>query len=127
MPDELSLYVKDGGGWPSGGKASRFRRYALRVDGFVSVQAPLSGGEVVTKPITFTGHHLTINLSTSAAGSVRVEIQDASGQPEVFGDSLDRVIHWRQGSDVSRLAGRTVKLRFEVKDADLYSFQFPNK
>ena len=137
MPDELSLYVKDGGGWPSGGNASRFRRYALRVDGFVSVQAPLSGGEVVTKPITFTGHQLTINLSTSAAGSVRVEIQDVRGQPvkgfglddcpEIFGDSLDRVIHWRQGPDVSQLAGRPVRLRFVVKDADLYSFQFPDR
>jgi hypothetical protein len=56
-------------------------RYALRTDGFVSVNAPFSGGEMVTRPVTFAGRELILNLSTSAVGSVRVEIQDVSGEP----------------------------------------------
>lgn len=136
-PNELSLYVDDGGSWSSGGKAKRFRRYSLRIDGFVSLQAPLSGGEIVTRPITFQGNTLTMNFSTSAAGSVRVEIQDSKGKPidgfrledcpEIFGDSLNRTIRWRGQPAASQLAGRPVRLRFVIKDADLYSFQFTNR
>ena len=48
MPDELSLYINDGGSWSQRGEASRFRRYTIRIDGFVSMHAPLSGGSVVT-------------------------------------------------------------------------------
>jgi hypothetical protein len=63
-----------------------------------------------------------------------VEIQDEAGQPidgfalkespEHFGDSVARTVSWENGSDVSSLAGRTVRLRFVMKDADLYSFRF---
>jgi hypothetical protein len=133
-PDELSLYVSDGGGWAQRGNASRFRRYTLRIDGFVSINAPLSGGEVVTKPLKFAGSKLTMNFATSAAGSVRVEIQDPAGKPvegfsladcpDHFGDTVERVVNWNNRKDVSRLAGKPVRLRFVLKDADLYSFQF---
>ena len=41
-----------------------------------------------------------------------------------YGDQLDRVVSWKSGSDVSLLASKTVRLRFELKDADMYSFQF---
>ena len=109
------------------------RRYTIRIDGFVSLQAPLSGGECVTKPLTFSGSKLVINYSTSAAGSIRVEIQDADGKPlegfglkdcpEVFGDAIERTVAWKTGSDLSKLAGQPVRLRMMLKDADLYSFQ----
>ena len=130
-PNELSIYVNEGRYQPDG---TRLRRYTLRVDGFVSVQAPLSGGEVITKPLTFHGGKLEINFSTSAAGSVRVELQDADRKPIAgyrlddchlqFGDELDRTVSWKAGADVSKLAGQQVRLRFELKDADLYSFRF---
>jgi hypothetical protein len=113
---------------------NRLRRYAIRVDGFVSVQAPLSGGELITKPLQFDGAQLEINFSTSAAGNLRVEIQDTNGNPlpgfaladchSQYGDQLDRVVSWKQGADVGGLAGKPVRIRFELKDADLYSFGF---
>ncbi len=137
MPDELSLYVSDGGGWPQRGKADRFRRYTLRIDGFVSANAPLRGGEVVTRPLRFTGSELAMNFATSAAGSVRIEIQDVAGKPikgfaladcpEIFGDRIERIVEFKTGSDVSSLSDRPVRLRFVLKDADLYSFQFMPK
>jgi hypothetical protein len=98
-PNELSLYAGENY-WT--GTSSAVRRYTLRLDGFVSVNAPMRGGELVTKPITFTGSKLALNFSTSAAGSVRVEIQDADGRAlpgfalddceETFGDSIEREI-----------------------------------
>jgi len=134
MPDELSLYIYDGGGHSQRGQATRFRRYSLRIDGFVSVNAPLSGGEVVTKPLTFSGSKLAMNFATSAAGSVRLEIQDLSGEPvegftladcpEIFGDQIEQVVTWKSGNNVGQLAGKPVRLRFALKDADLYSIRF---
>jgi hypothetical protein len=130
-PDELSLYASEDY-WT--GTSSRLRRYTLRMDGFVSAQAGLAGGELVTKPITFDGAELQLNFSTSAAGSIRVEIQDADGAPidgfslndalGVIGDDLDRPALWKSGTDVSELAGRPVRLRFVLSDADLYAFRF---
>jgi hypothetical protein len=42
----------------------------------------------------------------------------------MFGDTLERAVTWRRSADVSRLAGRAVRLRFVLKDADVYAFQF---
>ena len=47
--------------------------------------------------------------------------------PEIFGDQIEQVVVFKTGSDVSRLAGRPIRLRFVLKDADLYSFQFTKK
>ncbi len=132
--DEISLYATEGY-WE--GAHTSFRRYTLRLDGFVSARAPLSGGEVVTKQLMFDGSQLAINFSTSAAGSVRVEFQDTAGKPipgftlddcdVQYGDQLDRVVSWKSDADVRQLAGKSVRLRFELKDADLYSFQLTSK
>ncbi len=129
-PAEMSLYVQRHYAQPT----AHLRRYILRLDGFASVRAPYRGGEFITKPLLFRGRKLEINYSTSAAGSIRVEIQDASGAPvpgyrlqdavEIIGDEIERVVTWQEGSDVSRLAGQPVRLRFVMKDGDLYSFRF---
>ncbi len=111
------------------------RRYALRIDGFASAHAPLSGGEMLTRPLSYAGGRLILNFATSAAGAIRVEIQHADGRPiegfalsdcdEVFGDEIERPVTWRGGeSDVSSLAGRPIRLRFVMSDADLFSLRF---
>ncbi|MBM3866727.1 MAG: hypothetical protein FJ381_12720 [Verrucomicrobia bacterium] len=130
-PNELSLYATESY-WT--GRSSEVRRYTLRLDGFVSINAPMSGGELVTRSITFTGRSLTVNFATSAAGDLRAELQDADGRPlpgftleesdPAFGDAIERTLHWKAGSDVSALAGRPVRLRFVLRDADLYAFRF---
>ena len=127
---ELSLYLQTHYMLPD----YHLRRYSLRLDGFASVNAPFSGGEMLTKPMQFSGEKLTLNLSTSSAGSIRVEIQDEAGGPlkgysledsdVVFGDEIAQVVTWKKKADVSALAGQTVRLRFVMKDADLYALQF---
>jgi hypothetical protein len=109
-------------------------RLLMRTDGFASVSAPWSGGELLTKPLTFTGGELEINYRTGAAGSVRIEIQDPDGMPlagftaadcpVIIGDEIERVVAWKAGSDVASLAGKPVRLRFILADADLFSFRF---
>jgi len=112
----------------------RLRRYTLRIDGFVSVNARLAGGELLTKPFIFDGTELVLNYSTGAAGGIQVEVQDDRGIvidgysiddcDEVWGDDLRRVVTWKKSADLSAIAGQPVRLRFRLKDADLYSIQF---
>ena len=130
-PDELSFYASSGK-WH--GEGSKLTRHTLRQDGFVSASSPFSGGELLTRPLTFSGRTLALNFSTSAAGTLKVEIQDASGRPikgftlkdadETFGNELDRTVTWRGSSDVSRLAGKPIRLRFTLSDSDLYAIKF---
>jgi len=112
----------------------RIVRGTVRTDGFVSVNAPYAGGELVTKPLVFEGARLLLNCSTSAAGGIRVEMQDAAGRPlpglrledcpEIFGDELEVEVPWPRGSGLSGWAGLPVRLRFVMRDADLYSLRF---
>ena len=43
---------------------------------------------------------------------------------EIFGDTQERTVTWKQGADVSKLAGQAVRPHFTLSDADLYSFRF---
>jgi hypothetical protein len=128
-PRELSWF---GSEW-SRSEPTRLRRYSLRLDGFVSVQAPGRGGELVTTPLEFAGDEFVLNYATSVAGSVAVELQRPDGtpydgfslaeSPELFGDDLDRVVEWAGGRTAGELAGDAVRVRFVLSDADIYSFR----
>ena len=128
--DELSLYYQQHYGLPT----ASVKRYTLRTDGFVSLRAPWCGGEMVTKPIQFSGNALTMNFATSAAGSIKIELQQPNGEPiagyrledakEMRGDVIDQAVSWNGNTDVSALSGQPVRLRFVMRDADLYSIRF---
>jgi hypothetical protein len=131
-PEELSVYGIRNYYQPD--RTSYLQRGTLRLDGFVSVNAPYAGGEFITKPLKFEGRELVINFSTSTVGTVRVELLDAEGSPiegftlddceEIYGDRIEHVVTWKGGSDVSCLAGKPVRMRFVMNDADLYSIRF---
>jgi hypothetical protein len=127
---ELSLYIHEDH-WKG---PTRLRRHTLRLDGFSSMHASGTAGELVTKPLVFSGNHLTLNFATSAAGSVRVELVGNDDEPlpgfslddcdELFGDSVNRTVTWADKSDLSAFAGQPLRLRIVLRDADLYSLKF---
>ena len=126
-PNELSFYAFENM-WQ---KNCVLRRYALRKDGLISYRAPLVGATLLTKPLICTGDRLMLNFATSAVGHIYVSILDETGAEipgyrshEVFGDNLDRPVVFAGGPDVSALAGRPIRLKFTLRDADLYAFQF---
>jgi len=131
---ELSVYATEA---YYTGSDSRLRRFTYRVDGFVSVHAPAAGGEILTRPVVFHGSELVINVATASGGSIRVEIRDADGKPipgfslaeskQIVGDRIEQPVAWQNGSDASSLAGKPVRLRFAIQDADLYSIRFRQK
>ena len=128
-PAEMSLFAMENWRLPS----VNIRRLTLRPAGFVSVNGPYAGGELLTKSFVFTGDNLRLNYATSAAGSLRAELQDASGQPlpgfsiddcpEMFGDRIDGEVNWSGEADLSKFAGMPLRLRCVLKDAALYSFR----
>lgn len=89
---------------------------------------------MLTKPLVFSGQQLEINYRTGAAGSVRVEVQDVDGLAlpgyglddctQIIGDEISRIVTWTDGADVAALAGREVRLRWVLRDADLFSLRF---
>jgi hypothetical protein len=128
--DEMSIYYSQGYRYPT----HHLERGVFRLDGIASAHAGYKGGELITKPFQFAGNKLVLNYSTSASGSVRVEIQDSDGKPipgftfkdskELYGDEIAEAYSWKSGNDVSKLAGKTVRLRFMLKDCDVYSYRF---
>ena len=118
------------------GVALDFEKDTMSTDGVMSLSfSNKIGVDPNCHPMwAFVGRQLTVNVASSAAGSIRVEIQkpDGTAYPgftlaecdEIVGDQLDRAVSWGGRSDVSSLANQPIRLRFVMKDADLYSMQF---
>lgn len=129
-PAEMSVYVNQDYAQPT----AHLRRYSLRVDGFSSLHSGYADGHAITKPLVFAGRELSLNFSTSAAGGVKVGIEEPDGKPipgfsvedcqMQIGNEIDRRVTWKSGTDLGALAGRPVRLRISMKDADVFSFQF---
>lgn len=129
-PEEMSVYVNEHYAQPSG----HLSRYSMRLDGFSSLHAGYKGGEILTKPLSFSGNELEINYSTSSAGEIRIELQDAAGKAipgftaedaqVMIGNEIKRIVRWNGKADLGSLAGKTIRIRLLMKDADLYSLKF---
>ncbi|MGC9346523.1 MAG: hypothetical protein ACP5JG_00165 [Anaerolineae bacterium] len=135
---EWSLYISEH--YRHATARPRLRRLSVRPHGFVSLHADYRGGECVTEPLSFATPRreagpfaLHLNASTSAAGSIRVEIQDEEGAPlpgytladadPWYGDSLDAMMTWRGKRDLGALVDRPIRLRFRLADADVFALQ----
>jgi len=126
----MSVYLNQDYAQPS----AHLHRYSLRLDGFSSVQAGYYGGEMLTKYFTFQGTELHLNYSSSAAGEIKVEIQDEEGSAiegftaedchAIIGNEIDRTVRWNTDKKIEDLQGKVIRLRFILKDCDLYSIRF---
>ena len=129
-PKEMSFFVAQHYAQPT----AYVKRFAVRLDGLASVHAPYAGGEMLTKPLIVGGRDLILNYATSAAGEIRVELQEPDGEPipgysllegaPIVGDNIAQAVAWQLKADLSALVGKPVRIRFVMKDADLYSLRF---
>lgn len=127
-PNEWSVYATEA---YYSGPDSRVRRFTYRKDGFVALQGT---GEVLTKPIRYYGRRLLLNYKCREGGSVRVEMRTEDGKglialardesDTLTGDSVNHDMGWQNPNPVSLGLGRTVRLHFTLKNAELYAFQF---
>ena len=121
-PTQMSLFMYGGG------------HYVMRLDGFISVNAGFQPSEFITKPLRFSGSELELNYSTAGAGRIQVAIETTAGEPipgfglddcnPVYGDEIAGTVKWKDTADVSSLAGKDIRLRFVMNEADLYSMKF---
>lgn len=132
--DQLYFYVMGWAGVPGTVRpGTGFVGLAtLRRDGFASMDAGSDGGKLTTRPIRFSGSKLFINADASQ-GEVRAEVLDAASGKPVPGFSLSdclpvrenktlKAVAWKSGKDLAAIAGRTVRIRFQLRNAQLYSF-----
>jgi hypothetical protein len=103
-----------------------------RRDGFISVNAD-NEGTMTTRRFVAIGDTLVLNAKAEN-GEIRVEAIDALGRviegfsketcEPVTGDNIRHVVCWKGGSNCHPLQARPIKLRFHLKQAQLYSFEF---
>ena len=104
----------------------------FRTNGFVSRRADRDVGVLTTHPLLFQGRYLTVNAQVSK-GELGVEVLGPDGSPlkgytrdECMLASFDgtfQLVHWKNHKDLAELAGRPLRLRFYVRQGDLYGFQ----
>ena len=104
----------------------------LRRDGFFSMDAEGNEGVLLTKPLIWRGTTLWVNVNTQE-GEVRVEVLDEEGNllrdglsrnrsMPVVRDGVRLPVVWQDEHNLADLHHQTVRLRFLVRDAELYSF-----
>ena len=103
----------------------------LRRDGFASMDAGPDGGELTTRPITFRGKYLFVNVD-APNGELRAEALDRDGNPvepftlancrPVSCDTTLRQIAWQDADDLSSLSGKPVRFRFHLTKGKLFAF-----
>lgn len=123
QPKEISVYGTENYYERTPG---RVRRFVYRVDGFVALRGGAEGGEMTTKPLQFKGQQLLLNYVVNAGGSLTIEALDGTanviGKSEpLSGDAVDTPVSWNQKPDLST---GNIQLRFNVKNADVYSMRF---
>ena len=143
-PNHLSVYATEA---YYTGPDSRVRRFEYRKDGFVSLRGSAQGSLLITKLIKLgrLADRLTLNYRANQGGQVRVGLYQPNGTAipghslsecrSLTGDQLNQTIMWKSVSgnivgktnaDISHLRRNhpAVRLRFELKNADLFSLQF---
>ncbi|HEX4146222.1 MAG TPA: hypothetical protein VHY91_22160 [Pirellulales bacterium] len=111
-----------------------FRRAVIARDRLVSATAAAEAGSFTTQALKFSGARLRVNASVRPRGMLRIGLLDEQGRPisgrrpedcrTVTGDHLQTIVEWADNPDVSSWAAKPIKLQFELKDADVFGFQF---
>ncbi len=143
LPDnarELSVYATEA---YYKGPDSRVRRFSYRVDGFTSLRG-IHDGALTPKPLIFEGNRLSVNFATlpttnrpnatSPGGSLRIELQDADGEPlagyslndcdRLHGDEIEKTVTWKGRANLTEIKGKPIRMLFALRHANLYSFRF---
>lgn len=127
--NEMSFFLTRNYGTPN----CHLEQMKMRVDGFASLHAGYNEGYAITKSLRLKGKTMKINFSTSSIGYLKVVLIDERGKEiagfsekdavEMRGDKIDGAVSWKSGKSLTELSDKTVRIKFIVRDADLYSFE----
>jgi len=103
----------------------------LRKEGFISQHGPAAGGVVCTRALRWPGGSLLVNADAHP-GEMRVRVSDElrkpipgfnyDDMPAFTGNSVAQEVTWKGGS-LATLKGKVIRLEFQLKNADLYTFR----
>jgi hypothetical protein len=112
-----------------------------RLDGFSSWQASgEKAGELLTQPFRCSGDHLFVNAD-AGKGSMIVEVLDETGSivrgfeaadcEPINSDTLVREsvtpVKWKSQENLKVVQGKTIQLRFVLKEAEVFSYQIADE
>ena len=119
---------KSSGGWDADAATGLA---IIRRDGFASMDAGPKGGTLTTRPLTFKGKHLHVNLKCPN-GELKAEVLDKDGKAiepftlanckAVSCDKTLAAVTWQGVADLSAFSGKPVRFRFHLKNGSLYAF-----
>jgi hypothetical protein len=131
--DKLYFYFcgyekpREGGEWDKDGSTGLAM---LRRDGFASMDAGTNTETLTTRPVTFKGNHLFVNVDCPE-GELKVEVLGKDGKviapftvancTPISSDKTLVKVNWKD-ENLSVLAGKPVRFRFHLENGSLYSF-----
>jgi len=133
MGDELWFYY---GGWVGFHNTTDAHASiglaTLRLDGFCSMSAGADEGWLISRLEQFHVPQVTINAAVRPGGEIVAELLDADEQVipgfsrdqcvPFTGDAVRHVLTWRTAAIPEAQRGQLRKIRFYIRDADLYSY-----
>lgn len=103
----------------------------LRRDGFSSMGAKAEEKTLETRKIRFSGCHLFVNVD-AVRGQLRMEVLDERSEVvegyskeecnSLTTNTTKSAIHWKRKNNLAELSGKTIKLKFYLRNASLFSF-----
>ena len=103
---------------------AEINEFNIRKDGFAYYNADYGEYVVELVPMILSGSNLYLNFSTSAAGSVYMQIESEDGEKitscEMFGDSVKREVSIDK-KELEKFVGKKVIIKFKMTDAKIYS------
>lgn len=134
VDDKLYLYY---GGFDvahnkiSGGRGA-IGLATLRLDGFCSMRAGDDAGNLITKREMMKKPKIVINAKTGEGGFVKAEIRDPENNVipgfsvedcvPFEGDEVEHILRWKSEKFPENQQNSLKKIRFYLKNADIYSY-----
>ena len=95
----------------------------LRRDGFASMDASGKAGTLTTRPVTFSGKNLFVNVDCPE-GELKVEVLDEDSQvidafalencTPISADKTLVQVNWKGSKDLASLSGKSIRFRFSL-------------
>jgi len=106
----------------------------LRPDGWAGYEQTVGSKPafITTTPVVCTGNELQLCADVQKNGYVKVMLFDKDNKERLQSKLITRtvtaaVVKWQKGFSIKNVKGKDVRLKFELKNAKLYSFGFDLK